>query len=368
MSSPTGLPYLQKLLKSQLADFAEAADLQDYGQYNKPELATALDEHLRSNRSIFANDERFAEYYRRLSQPPRFSSPVKREAKVEITSPREEAPRSIRRRQTRLKEEEVEPEPAPKPAPQSQPEPEPTDDSDAGSLSDVKSPSIRTPVPARSPLSVQPPLPPSPAVVTDAIDHHTAVWRQNINDAWTASGVCERSHALRSMLSSVKAVQILVLALEGFSLTKEILPLRYLTTVPAVEAIHSPEFVVKVPDLFVLVDGVFWAPFSLWLLTSLFLPLSVAYFFNISLQNGPTPAPGTCKDRSEQASFDPLSFNIAKALIAYLVYGKNFTFWDLYSNFSVDKVNASVPGQWAGIITGAAVGGVGTFYEAILRK
>lgn len=211
-------------------------------------------------------------------------------------------------------------------------------------------------------------LPPSPAVVTDAIDHQTAVWSKRVNDTWTASGVKERSHALRALLSSVKAVETIVLILEGSNLIRELWPLRYLTTVPAVEAIHTPEFVVKLPDFFTLFDGSFWAPFSLWLLTSLFLPLVIAYFFNLSLEQSSTATGTRRAGKAQTSNFDPLSFNIAKALIVYLVYGKYFSFWDLYSSQSIATVNAAVPGQLNGMFTGTAVGIVGTLYEAILRK
>ncbi|PLB46045.1 hypothetical protein P170DRAFT_365144 [Aspergillus steynii IBT 23096] len=342
------LPYLQKLRKSQLVDWAEATDLKDYEDLNKPELVTTLDDHLQSNQSIFATDDRLAEYYRRLSQSPRLS-PTKREPKLEsptkVSPTKLEAPRSVRR--GRKAKEEI----------------EQTDDSD------VSPQAIATTTPGRSPLvTVQPPLPPSPAVVTDAIDRQTAAWGERIGDAWTALGVRERSHALRSILSSAKAVEILFVALEGAGLFRTLLPLAYVATVPAVEAINSPEIPISVPDLFKLVEGTFWAPLSLWLLTSLFLPLTAAYFFNLSGQTSGGPALNTRRNRAAQATFDPLSFNIAKALISYLVYANRFTFWNVFSDASIATVNESVPGQWAGILTGSAIGTIGTLYEAILKK
>lgn len=206
-------------------------------------------------------------------------------------------------------------------------------------------------------------LPPSPAVVTDVIDRQTAAWSKSINETWTSSGVVEGSNALRSLLSSAKAIETLVLLLEGSGIIRQIWPLRYLTTVPAIEAIHTPEFVLNVPDFFILLDGAFWAPFSLWLLTNVFLPLGTAYFFNLK-----ATSTATRNSNPQRTNFDPLSFNIARALIAYLVYAKHFSFWDLYSGFTIDKVNASVPGEWTGMLTGTAVGLVGTLYEAILQK
>jgi hypothetical protein len=205
-------------------------------------------------------------------------------------------------------------------------------------------------------------------LVTDAIDRQTAEWRERINDAWVRSGVQESSNWVRSKMSSVRAVETIVMAVEGAFLMKDLIPIRYLTTIPAVPAINSPEFALRVPDLFMLVDGAFWAPFSLWLLTSYLLPLLFAYFFNISLQASGSPAPETRKGHKTRPEFDPLSFNITKAVIAYVVYAHHFNFMGLYSNFSIERVNVSVPFHWPGMLTTAAIGTVGTLYEAILRK
>lgn len=217
-------------------------------------------------------------------------------------------------------------------------------------------------------------LPPSPAVVTEAIERQTTAWRQSIGEAWEGSGVQEQSNSLRTTLSSVKAVEVIVTLLEAFSLIREVLPLRYLATIPSIEAVHSPAVPIKVPDLFVLVDSAFWAPVSLWILTSVLLPLTVAYFFNISLQVTQSGSSGVQTRRrsssasSVQTTFDPLSFNIAKAIAAYIVYAHGFTFWNIYGRDAITTVNASIPFQYAGILTGAAIGTVGTLYEAILRK
>jgi len=54
-----------------------------YADLKKAELETALDHHLRANSSIFSGEKRLADYYRRLSQPARMSSPVKKEPKSE---------------------------------------------------------------------------------------------------------------------------------------------------------------------------------------------------------------------------------------------------------------------------------------------
>ncbi|KAE8164048.1 hypothetical protein BDV40DRAFT_261253 [Aspergillus tamarii] len=359
------LPYLQKLRKSQLTDWAEATDLHNYEEYNKPELATLLDQHLQANQTIFAKDARLTDYYRRLSQTPRKASPVKRDPRVEVSPLAKETPRSVlrsaRRRQTRALEEEVkeeEPKEEPKAEPKEKAE-QPQEDSDAS-----PPPVFQTPGP--SPLNFQSALPASPALIADAVDRESVVWRNKASDWWTGSGVPDGTQSLRSLLSSVKAVQILTLLLEGCSIIYEILPLRFVSTI----SIWAIEISIKVPDVFVLVDGVFWAPFSLWLLTSILLPLTAAYFFNISLNitQGGSAASHTRRSRASPANFDPLSFNIAKAGLAYLVYARQFNFFNLYSQYSIARVNAAVPGQWAGLVTGSAIGLIGTIYEAILRK
>lgn len=205
----------------------------------------------------------------------------------------------------------------------------------------------------------------SPRVVTDAIDQQTVRMRQKVSEAWSSSGMTERSDALRAMLSSVKAIEVLFLALEGACVVKDLVPMRYIATMPAVDAVKTPEFMVSVPDVFVFVSSNFWAPYSLWLLTSLVIPLVVAYFFNLSLKAAQSARGRAASGRT---SFDPLSFNIAKALVAYQVYGERCTTFGVYSGYSVSRVNASLPGHWSGVLTMSAIGVVGTLYEAILRK
>ncbi|KAL4753472.1 hypothetical protein BDW72DRAFT_168502 [Aspergillus terricola var. indicus] len=389
----TGLPYLQKLRKAQLTEFAELTDLQDYEDDTKPELAARLDVHLQNNSSIFGDDARLADYYRRSSQSQLSGgSPSKRTSRASKASRASSladntpvkaetsgsgvgsATRSARRRPTRAKEEES--------------------SSDVSATSPTQPPNDAAATPARpyadvlsqdraertprSPLvevvAQSHRLPPSPAVVTEAIERQTTEWRKSIGDAWESSGVQEGSDALRKALSSVKAVEVIVTLLEAFSVINQVVPWGYAATIPAIDAIHTPAIPVKVPDVFILVDGLFWAPVSLWLLTSVLLPLTAAYFFNISLQVARSNNTGIQTRRRSSLShctlttFDPLSFNIAKAIISYLVYAHGFNFWNLFSGYALQTVNASIPFQYAGVLTGSAIGVVGTLYEAILSR
>ncbi|CAG8156349.1 unnamed protein product [Penicillium nalgiovense] len=168
------------------------------------------------------------------------------------------------------------------------------------------------------------------------------------------------------MLSSVKAVEIIVLLLESGSLAKELIPIRYLTTTPPVQAAQIPAIPIRVPDIFVFLEGAFWAPFSLWFLTCLFLPLVSAYFINLSWKASSSAR--RTRSTPSLAQFDPLTFNIVKALLVHIVFGNDFNFFGFYSGYAIGKVIDSVPGGDLGLLTGSAIGGVGALYEAILHR
>lgn len=208
-------------------------------------------------------------------------------------------------------------------------------------------------------------------MIASAVDRQTAQVRRNLSKAWNKSGVSERSDVLRETLSSIKAIALIIISVEVLGLAYELVPLRYVATVPAVGALRTPEFAIKVPDLFVLLTGAFWAPVILWALTSLAIPLTVAYFINLSHRAQVSHSYGTRRSTAAIAAapiFDPLVYNIAKSLVAYLVYAKHFTFWDVFSHFTVDKVNTAIPGQWPGIITLAVIGVIASLYDAVLKK
>ncbi|KAJ5199465.1 hypothetical protein N7491_011330 [Penicillium cf. griseofulvum] len=355
------LPYLKSLKKPELAELADQTDLPHYDDYNKNDLVVVLDRHLRENHSIFSGLKSLSEYYSRLASPPRRGSPVKREAAR--TPARTPARRSAKKE---VKEEEV---------------------SEDIEINVVPSPTVVSPTPARTStrqsarqtphqtprqsisaaiVDPEPSLPASPAAITEAIDAQTIKLRESLEDAWTASGLVDRAHSLRATLSSVKAVEIIVLLLEGGSLAKELIPIRYLTTTPAVQAAQIPAIPIRVPDLFVLLEGAFWAPFSLWFLTCLVLPLISAYFINMSWKASSSAR--RTRSAPNLAQFDPLTFNVVKALLVHLVFGKDFNFFGFYSGYAIGKVIDSVPGGDLGLLTGTAIGSVGALYEAILHR
>ncbi|KAJ5149114.1 hypothetical protein N7448_000692 [Penicillium atrosanguineum] len=341
----SGLPYLKSLRKPDLVDFAERTDLQEYEDFNKNDLAIALDKHLSDNSSIFMTDSKLSKFYERLGVATPRKTPAKRtsEAKVEISP--------VKKTPGRKPKTKVESEPS----------------SDESSKPAITKPT-RTPSSVRTPRASFD-VPASPALVAASIDRQTAKMREGLENAWDHSGFLEHSYSVRAMLSSLKAVETILICLEGSSVIKSLFPMRHLANTPAVDAIHLPEIMIKVPDVFVMITGEFWASLTLWALTSVVLPLIAAWFINLSWMAA-TGGQSVRRTRSAstRASFDPLTFNIAKALLVYKVFVEHFNYFDLFSNYTIVKVNAVVPGRWKGMLTGTAIGVIGTLYEAILRR
>ncbi|KAK7548792.1 hypothetical protein IWX49DRAFT_48323 [Phyllosticta citricarpa] len=328
--------WLQKQRKAELASLAEEAGLTGYEGLLKEELVFALDEHLKDNSTRLNGHSAFAEYYGRNG------SPVKRSRADQDIEPRSTRPR---RRVTRIKEEV-------------------DSDDNASPLAKIE----ERPVATRTPRSFQRvaeriPLPPSPAVVTNVIENQTAVVRNRLGDVWTNSGITEKIQYVREALSSVVGVESAVILLEAFYLQKQVMQWQYAFDIPAFGFLGSTSQPVFFPNLFALLTGEFWGPLLLWASTSLFIPLFFAYFFNFTLQSG---GPHDATRSSYQT--DPLSFNVAKALISYLVYSQGIRFAGLVGEFSADVVKGALPGGTNGVLIGAGIGALASMYEAALRR
>ena len=225
---------------------------------------------------------------------------------------------------------------------------------------------------ASASLAQSVPLPPSPAAVTDAIDRQTRKFSASVSGLYQRSQIHEYSDNVRDVLSNPLAINVIVLIVEAYDLRKKILPSVLALSIPAISHIKSHETKVYVPNLFLLLEKSFWAPFSVWSLTSVIFPLVVAYFINIPLKTmsgqGHSTRRASAIQNTPSLQFDPLVFNVAKALIAYLVFAKHFTFLGLFTPFNIVTVNEDVFGGYAGMITGAGIAGLISLYEAILKK
>jgi hypothetical protein len=244
-----------------------------------------------------------------------------------------------------------------------------SDDSEAEPATTRARSALTTRTPARSTalsnlsFASNVPLPPSPAVVADAIDRRTAVLRSKVAGYYEKSGVVEGAQATRESLSSLTAIQGLIVLFELYNLRPELLPNRYAFTIPAIAFLNSSPYPVKIPDLFLLLTSSFWGPATLWAFSSFLIPLTVAYFFNLTSKPR-TRSHGT----SFNYSFDPLTFNIVKALFTYVIFEQDVTFGGLVDLEYVARINSALYGGYKGILAGTGIGTLVTLYEAVLKK
>ena len=102
------------------------------------------------------------------------------------------------------------------------------------------------------------------------------------------------------------------------------------------------------------------------------LALLCAYFLNIPRQTSLSHHYRTGRAASAEAvpsnQFDSVVYNIAKALLAYIVYAQHVSPWCMFKHSTIVIVKESVLGGYQGIIAGAATAGIMGFYEAILKK
>ena len=187
-----------------------------------------------------------------------------------------------------------------------------------------------------------------------------------INDLYGVSGISERIDSLRELCSSVTGVQMSFLFLEAIGIQKELLPWEYAFDIPSVRflGLSTPTIPFMLPDFFRTVSPVFWTTTILWATTSIFIPALFAYFYNLStrvVKRHGTPVTVT------RYRFDPLMFNVAKAIVTWVVYDHGYTF-GLFDAFTILRVNQAMFGGYRGILVGSYVSMLAALYEAAQRK
>lgn len=189
---------------------------------------------------------------------------------------------------------------------------------------------------------------PSPAVLADRIETQTKTLLESFSSYVSSSPLPAFLNSIRSTLSSVISIELFALFIEAWGLRAQVLPMAYLTTIPSIPAIGMGEISILIPDLFALLTSAFWGPAALWLSTSLLLPLMAAWFFNFT-EGG--------------RNYDPLSYNVTKALLAWVVYVRGGVGGD-----SRGVVEKGVPGGSQGLLIGAGIGVLASLYEAVLKR
>ncbi|QDS70721.1 hypothetical protein FKW77_002799 [Venturia effusa] len=335
--------WLQKQRKADLRDLAQAANVQDWEELLKDDLVYSISERLQNDPAQYSSNPIFSGYYARNA------SPVKRERGVSIPLNDNGGLSVTRRRRTLVRATTKEEESSP--VPEDAPEPS-------------------TAIATRTPRAVQRlaervPLPPSPQVIANMISDQEIVARNKIKAAWERSGTNEIIEELQTKASTVVGVEALALVIEFYGLAKEVFPWAYAFQCPAIEALGTESFGVWLPDLFLLFTTFFWSPTGLWLGTSLFIPLFFAYFFNFTSQ---IKTPRTRAAAASVYKYDPLTFNVVKALTTWLVYSRAFRFGGFLTDATVARVNGAFPGGFQGVLVGSGIGALASIYEAILQK
>lgn len=210
------------------------------------------------------------------------------------------------------------------------------------------------------------PLPASPADVARAVDERTVALRERVTSLYEGSGVKEVAYNARDSLSTVTSILFCISSFELYHLRKEILSDRYAFTIPAIHALRTPDYAVEVPDMFLLLSSSFWNPALLWAFTSVIIPAFFGFYFNLGAAHARS-GPGK-KSQASDFVVDPLIFSVAKAVITYVVYQQGVTFGGWIDPVSVARINSAVYGGWKGVVTGAAISGIASFYDAILRR
>ncbi|KAF4121061.1 hypothetical protein GMORB2_2547 [Geosmithia morbida] len=347
MSTSSTNSWLRGQRKSDLVEIAENVGLQSYENLKKAELEVALDEYLAEHTTRFSSRSELFGYYNSRSKA--LGSPVKKEGAVKDEA--EKAVKVARRKASKAAEEIAN-------------ETEVISRTPSSAL-------VQTPGRSFSQVASRLTLPATPADVAHAVDRSTLAVRQRVSSLYTQSGITDVATATRDSLSTIHSIVLLVSAFELLFVRAEVLPSRYAFTVPAVPAIGTSDYPVYLPDMFLLLTSSFWYPALTWALTSLVLPSLFGYFFNLSATSSVNASAPRTRARAAAVpdyAVDPLTFSVAKALLSFVVYGQKATLGGLLPVSSITRLDRAVYGGYKGILTGTAVTGLASIYDAVLRK
>lgn len=227
---------------------------------------------------------------------------------------------------------------------------------------------IQTPGRSFSQVASRIPLPATPADVALAVDRSTLAVRQRVSSLYNESRISETAQATRESLSTVHSIIILISLFELWFIRTEILGDKYAFTIPAISFLGTSDYPIYLPDIFLVLTSSFWSPALTWALTGFVLPTILGYFFNLSAHSAPAGPRTRSRAANPEYDVDPLTFSIVKAVVSYVVYAKGATFGGLLSDIAIERLNSAVYGGYQGVLSGAAIVGLSSIYDAILRK
>lgn len=210
-------------------------------------------------------------------------------------------------------------------------------------------------------------MPPSPRVVADEVEHASTKFYAGLEDLYSLSGIAETIDWARESCSSLAAVHATIILLEGYELSRWVMPWNYLFDIPAMRpfgpGFGTPSIPVSYPDLFVLLTASFWYPTLLWAATNVLVPLFVAYFYNLTVH---TVKRNNVRVRVVRYNYDPFVFNIARALLISVTYGTSL-FEPYVSKYAIDTVEISQFGGIPSMIVASFIGAFCSLWEATQR-
>ncbi|KAF1936914.1 hypothetical protein EJ02DRAFT_459132 [Clathrospora elynae] len=331
--------WLQRKRKGELIDLAQRARVPDADGLLKDDLVELLANHLNRNETAFAKLPEFRDFYGRTA------SPIKRER----SSPSEAvAVLRTTRRRTLIKEQDEEPMP------------------------EISSAVARTPRAVYRRVSDvlnEVDIPASPAQLAEVADQSFQVVKTKATELWDRSRIIQLKELVRESASSVATIQTIILLVEAAGLQWNTLDTTALFSMPIFFTIFSNSQDVRGPNGWALLTLEWWAPATLWSLTSWILPLVFSYFFNLTLGSNTAR-----KSSDRQYPADPLMFNIARLVLAYSAYRGTTNeaiapgAWGTFSGDAVKCVGTHVPGGYYGLQIGSLIGVVVSIYDAALKK
>jgi hypothetical protein len=347
--------WLHKKRKGELLDLAREANLSDIDGLLKEDLVHALQQHLEANEFTYGKLSSFSDFYKRTG------SPIKRERVSPPDGSNAISVNKTRRRQTTTKLLE---------------------NHDSEEQTPVKALVARAPRTvsrAVTRVTSQVDIPASPAQLANVADQSFQVARTKAEELWKKTYIEEAVEYVREHASSVTAVDIFVLIIEAIGLQWNTLKVEPAFNTPSIKTVGLDSYQVRLPDYTKLLTSDFWAPATLWSLTSIFVPLIVSYFFNLTLRSN-------TRHKSSRTTYtsDPLTYSIVKALMQYIVYNPIanpspvpadstladivYPSWGPFAGSTRVTVAQSVIGGYNGLQIGAAIGVLASLYDAALKK
>lgn len=343
MSTSSTNSWLRNQRKTELVEVAENLGLQNYEGFKKVELEAALDDYLAEHTERLSGRSDLQGYYNSRSKA--LGSPVKRET---VKDESDKALKVVKKRVSKIANDIA---------------------AETESAREASTSLVQTPGRSLSQVAARIPLPATPADVALAVDRSTLAVRQRVSSLYTESRISEATQVTRESLSTVHAIIILISLFELFFIRSEILGDKYAFTIPAISFLGTSDRPVYLPDIFLILTSSFWSPALTWALTGFVLPTVLGYFFNLNANSAPAgPRTRSRAAATPEYDVDPLTFSIAKAVVSYVVYAQGVTFGGLLSDIAIERLNNAVYGGYQGVLAGAAIVGLSSIYDAILRK